>query len=81
MLVHEYEPEADELVAALALSGIQSRRLWPPIHQQAPYRSAERLRGEVSDRIHNRGLSLPSSTHLSEAHQEVVMTALKDVFG
>lgn len=80
LLLHEQVPEPDELVTALAIRGIQCRRLWPPIHQQAPYRSAERLRGEVADRIYDSGVSLPSSPHLTEAHQAAVINDLKDLF-
>lgn len=79
LLVHEHALEPDELVTALAIRGIQSRRLWPPIDQQTPYRSAERLRGDVAGRLYHGGLSLPSSPHLTQAEQRIVIDELRDL--
>lgn len=69
-------PDPSALVAAMASQQVQARRLWPPLHRQRPYRSAQRLAGEVSESIHRRGLSLPSSAHLSAEDQDAVAAAL-----
>ncbi|TDD70730.1 DegT/DnrJ/EryC1/StrS aminotransferase [Jiangella aurantiaca] len=68
-----------KLVAALAADGIQTRRLWPPLHDQRPYRSADRIGGAVADDLYRRGLSLPSSAHLSEHDQRTVVAALASI--
>lgn len=68
--------DPDRLVAAAAADDIQFRRLWPPLHQQRPYRTAERLGGDVADDLRRRGLSLPSSTRLSQEEQHRVAGVL-----
>jgi len=68
-----------EVAAALAARGVTSRRVWPPLHRQAPYAGAPRLGGEVADDLHRRGLSLPSSADLSPADQDRVVAALAEV--
>lgn len=76
LLIYENMPGPDQLTSALCQQDIQARRLWPPLHQQAPYRSMERLGGEVSAKLCRRGLSLPSSAHLAEADQAAVIDAV-----
>lgn len=67
------------VVASMAEQNVQTRRLWPPLHQQRPYMSAERLGGGVADDLHRRGISLPSSAHLAETDQRHVVTSLSAV--
>ncbi|WP_035812699.1 DegT/DnrJ/EryC1/StrS family aminotransferase [Jiangella gansuensis] len=69
------------VVAALADDGVGARRLWPPLHRQRPYRSAERLGGAVADGLFRRGLSLPSSAGLTLADQQRVVAALASLLG
>jgi len=61
---------------SMAAAGVQARPLWLPVHRQAPYAGAPRLGGEVADRLHRQGLSLPSSVGLSTADQHRVAAAL-----
>lgn len=68
-----------KVVAALAADGVQTRRLWPPLHDQRPYRQADRLGGAVADDLYRRGMSLPSSAHLSEHDQRTVVAALTSI--
>jgi dTDP-4-amino-4,6-dideoxygalactose transaminase len=68
--------DPEKIVAALAADGIQARRLWPPLHDQRPYRTADRLGGAVAKDLYRRGLSLPSSVTLSERDQHTVVAAL-----
>ncbi|TDE10591.1 DegT/DnrJ/EryC1/StrS family aminotransferase [Jiangella asiatica] len=74
-------PALDTVVAVLAGDGVQARPLWPPLHRQQPYRSAERLGGAVAEDLYRRGLSLPSSPGLSAADQQRVTTALATALG
>lgn len=80
VLINENMARPEQVAAALAGQDIQLRRLWPPLHQQLPYASAERIGGSVADGLYDRGLSLPSSAHLSEADQARVIKALADFF-
>ncbi|MPY80921.1 MAG: DegT/DnrJ/EryC1/StrS aminotransferase [Actinophytocola sp.] len=76
LLTYENTLGPDRLVSALTELDIHGRRLWPPLHQQTPYRSTERLGGDVSSKLYRRGLSLPSSTHLTDTDQGAVIRAL-----
>lgn len=67
-----------DVVASMAERGIQARRVWPPLHRQAPYASTERLGGAIAEDIYRRGLSLPSSADLCERDQKAVTTALAE---
>lgn len=60
-------PPVDAVIDAMATRGVQARRLWPPLHAQAPYRAAARLGGAVADDLYAHGLSLPSSVDLTPA--------------
>lgn len=79
LLLHGRTTDPARLVSFLDRHGTRSRRLWPPIHQQKPYVATERLGGEVAEEIHRRGISLPSSAHLSEQDQGTVTRRLHEV--
>ncbi|WP_166355588.1 DegT/DnrJ/EryC1/StrS family aminotransferase [Phytoactinopolyspora limicola] len=76
VLLDTSEVDVDDVVEALGRDGIQARRLWPPLHQQRPYRRTERVGGDVAERLYRDGLSLPSSAHLAEEDQQAVVAAL-----
>lgn len=78
VLLDDEGPDPDTVAAAMAAAGVQVRRLWAPLHQQPPYRSAERLGLDVAEDLYRRGLSLPSSAHLSPDDQRVVAAALAE---
>lgn len=69
-------PGPDAVADALAAAGVTARRVWPPLHRQAPYRGAPRLGGAVADDLYARGLSLPSSVDLDPGDQDRVSAAL-----
>ncbi|WP_236789886.1 DegT/DnrJ/EryC1/StrS family aminotransferase [Amycolatopsis sp. GM8] len=64
------------VVADLAAAGIEARRVWPPLHQQRPYASTERVGADVADRLYGLGLSLPSSVGRATSEQRHVAHAL-----
>lgn len=68
------------VVDAMAKEQIQARRLWPPLHQQKPYLSSERLGGDIAEDIYRRGVSLPSSAHLTKNEQRAVAAAFSSLF-
>lgn len=79
LLLEDHSIAPADVVASMTQEGIQVRRVWPPLHEQKPYVSAERLGGAVAADIHGRGLSLPSSAHLSEGEQKAVVATLTAV--
>lgn len=76
LLLGDDTADAVRVVATMAEANIQVRRVWPPLHQQEPYATAECLGGAVAEDIYRRGVSLPSSAHLTERDQRAVATAL-----
>ncbi|WP_205629451.1 DegT/DnrJ/EryC1/StrS family aminotransferase [Jiangella muralis] len=81
VLLSDGAADPDAVLAVMAEERIQARRLWPPLHRQRPYRSVERLAGEVADNVYRRGLSLPSSAHLTADDQIAVIAALTKGLG
>src|SRR5690606_27945196 len=43
VLLRDDAPPLTAVLQRLAAEGVQARPLWPPLHQQAPYRDAARL--------------------------------------
>jgi dTDP-4-amino-4,6-dideoxygalactose transaminase len=62
---------------ALEAEDIEARPLWKPMHLQPIYASHVTFGGDVSGRLFERGLCLPSGTALTDADQDrVVATVL-----
>lgn len=76
VLLEDGAPDREVVLDRLAAEGVQARALWPPLHQQQPYRDAPRLGGSVADDLYGRGLSLPCSVGLTEEQQSRVVDAL-----
>ncbi|HEY8340288.1 MAG TPA: DegT/DnrJ/EryC1/StrS family aminotransferase [Egibacteraceae bacterium] len=76
VLLRDDAPPLTAVLQRLAAEGVQARPLWPPLHQQAPYRDAARLGGAVGDDLYARGLSLPSSVGLTDDEQDHVVAAV-----
>ena len=67
----------DEVLRALAEADIEARPLWKPMHLQPLYADCDRYGGEVSERLFERGLCLPSSSSLSAAEQDAVIAVVR----
>lgn len=57
---------ADDLRQKLASHNIETRLLWRPMHMQPVYKDAPAYVNNVSERLFDHGLCLPSSTTLSD---------------
>lgn len=73
--------EAVRLVAHLAAYGIEARRFWESLSNQAPYADAARHLTGVAARLSGTVVSLPCSSHLSGADQDRVIAALRTWHG
>jgi dTDP-4-amino-4,6-dideoxygalactose transaminase len=62
---------------ALEAEDIESRPLWKPMHLQPIFRDAPMVGGEVSARLFERGLCLPSGSALTDADQQRVVEILR----
>jgi dTDP-4-amino-4,6-dideoxygalactose transaminase len=76
VLLDPEAPEPETVVARLSHGSVEARRVWRPMHRQPPYASSDRLKGDVADCLHDRGLSLPSSPHLTADEQRTVSSEL-----
>jgi dTDP-4-amino-4,6-dideoxygalactose transaminase len=73
------EARRDALLRGLIERGIEARPIWRPIHATQRYAQAARLGGAVADGLFAAGFCLPSSSSLSEADQDRVIDALREV--
>jgi pyridoxal phosphate-dependent aminotransferase EpsN len=67
----------DELIAALDRADVESRPVWKPMHLQPLYGDADRFGGAVAEDLFARGICLPSSSSLTAADQERVVSAVR----
>ena len=67
----------DEVLRALAEADIEARPLWKPMHLQPLYADCDRYGGEVSEKLFERGLCLPSSSSLSAAEQDAIIAVVR----
>jgi perosamine synthetase len=70
------EADAQRLVTTLAAQKIEARVFWQGLAAQAPYASFENELNGTSARLSGRVVSLPCSTHLTDADQARVIAAL-----
>ena len=80
ILFRESAVNRDDTMAALAARGIETRPVFPPLHLMAPFRD-EAARCPQAERCAARGLSLPTSSLMSEDDVAFVVTSLLAVLG
>ncbi len=69
-----------EIIDALALSNIESRPIWKPMHLQPIYRNNISVGGAVSEDIFARGVCLPSDIKMTEEEQDLVIKIVRSCF-
>ena len=74
-----WKPE--QLAAALADENIESRPLWKPMHMQPVFNGARGAINGSSERLFERGLTLPSGSSLSGAQRQRVVDAISGFLG
>jgi dTDP-4-amino-4,6-dideoxygalactose transaminase len=65
-----------ELIAALAEEEIESRRLWKPMHLQPVFAASRSFVNGQSQRLFDRGVTLPSGSALGDDEIERVIKVL-----
>ena len=63
---------------ALAEERIEARPTWKPMHLQPVFAAHERIGGQVSERIFERGLCLPSGSNLTDTDVDRVIDVVRD---
>lgn len=71
-----YGIDSRRLLKHLEQENIQARPLWQPLHRSKAHAGSLSYRIEVTDEIHSKALSLPSSTGLSERDLNLVVAAV-----
>jgi perosamine synthetase len=71
--------DRDELAARLSADGVDSRPAFVPLHLLPPYRQHGSL--PVAEAVGSEGLSLPSSTSLSDSELEYVIASVRRGMG
>ena len=69
--------DRDTVCQALAQAQIEARPVWKPLHLQPVFAQCERIGGAVATDLFQRGLCLPSSSHLSPADLKRVTDVIK----
>jgi dTDP-4-amino-4,6-dideoxygalactose transaminase len=69
--------DCDALRMHLEQHGIESRRLWKPLHLQPVFHAALRYTNGISEQLFNSGLCLPSGPCVSDADAERIVTEIK----
>ncbi len=75
------EPETADVATVaseLRRQGIEARRVWFPLHGQAPYRECPFVAAPNAEWLYARGLNLPSSVGLTDGEMGRVVSAIKD---
>ena len=65
---------------ALENENIESRPLWKPMHLQPVFKNCPYYGGEVSEKLFNSGLCLPSGSNLSENEKNRIKAVMLDFF-
>ncbi|WP_436517041.1 DegT/DnrJ/EryC1/StrS family aminotransferase [Ekhidna sp. To15] len=70
----------DDLISFLDKSGIESRRLWKPLHLHSAYDSSTFVGTGICEKIFEKGICLPSGSGLTNDQQQYVIDQLKSWF-
>ncbi len=70
----------DDVIEELARENIEARPVWKPMHLQPLYEGCDYFGGDVSQRLFEQGLCLPSGSSLSLEAQGRVIEAVHRVF-
>ena len=77
--------EAEGLADYLRKNGIQTRRFFYPLHLQPCYSDKRYIQNidddfSISEKVYRKGISLPSSYHLTEQQQGIVISQIKKFY-
>ncbi len=69
-----------DLMVALEKEGIESRPVWKPMHMQPFFAEYDYVGGNVSEKLFENGVCLPSDTKMTDEDLLRVVTEIKKVF-
>lgn len=71
----------DDIRLALEKENIESRPLWKPMHMQPIFEQYPYYGTNVSEKLFDQGLCLPSGSNLSTSEHQLVINTIKEVLG
>lgn len=77
-IVFERDGKAEEIRQALDNAGIESRRIWKPMHLQPVFKAYPVYSNGVSEQLFNHGLCVPSGTSLTKEELTLIVTIIKE---
>lgn len=69
-----------DIIEALEKENIESRPIWKPMHLQPFYEKYDYIGGDVSDKLFENGLCLPSDTKMTDEDLERVCRVIKELW-
>ena len=63
----------------LSLKGIQTRLVWKPNHLQKMYKKNEKYRIDLSEKIFDSCLCIPSSSNLNKSKLKIICETIKEI--
>ncbi len=66
-----------ELALRMQMHGIETRRLWKPMHLQPVHSGCMMIGGDVAESLFERGLALPSGSAMSDAQLSRVLSVIE----
>lgn len=69
-----------QIIEALENQGIESRPIWKPMHLQPFFSKYDYLGGEVSERLFENGVCLPSDTKLTDTELEEICRIVRGLW-
>jgi dTDP-4-amino-4,6-dideoxygalactose transaminase len=75
----EFGATREEVRLALESNDIEARPVWKPMHLQPVFRAAPMYRGDISERLFEQGLCLPSGSNLTRLDQDRVISICQDM--
>ena len=70
----------EKIRVAMDLENIETRPLWKPMHQQPIFATSKNYTNEVSDKLFENGLCLPSGSNLTEDEFNRIFNCLDTIF-
>ena len=71
----------DAVIEALAVSGIECRPLWKPLHLQPAFKGTLTIGGDVAEGLFRTGLCLPSGSSMTDVQLAEVIEAVRWAIG
>ena len=69
-----------DIIEALEADNIESRPSWKPMHMQPFYKDCDYIGGDVSNKIFENGICLPSDTKMTDRDLERVIESIRKLW-